>query len=75
MARTLWLFSRNDCPLCEEAEALATALGISYEYRDISTDVDLLEKYRNRIPVFFDPESGNEHGAPIDPKVLTDLAR
>ena len=74
MARILWLFSRNDCPLCEEAEALATELGVAFEYRDISTDVLLLEKYRNRIPVFHDPETGREHGAPIDPAALKDLA-
>lgn len=70
----LLFFSRPDCPLCDAAEAMAAAVGIEYDYRDISGDLELLTRYHTRIPVFRHPETGQELGAPITVAALKELA-
>lgn len=53
--RILTLYSKADCPLCEEAYPLVSRLarrhGLVVETVDIATDPDLLERHRLRIPV------------------------
>ena len=45
------LYSRNDCPLCEDVEETLLKLNIKYTFVDIDGDRKLLQKYHVRIPV------------------------
>ncbi len=45
------LYSRNDCPLCEDVEESLLKLNIKYTFVDIDTDEKLVQKYHVRIPV------------------------
>ena len=53
--RELILFSRADCHLCDQAEALVTGCIVDTAYQlkkvDIVTDAALQQRYQNRIPV------------------------
>ena len=52
---TILLYSRPDCPLCDEGqekvELIAARLGLTVRKIDIETDAELLEAHRYRIPV------------------------
>nr|WP_182491610.1 glutaredoxin family protein [Microcella alkalica] len=50
------LFSRPGCHLCDDARAIVTRVvadvgGVGFEERSILDDADLLERYRDEIPV------------------------
>ena len=45
------LYSRNDCPLCEDVEQTLQRLGIIYTYTDIDLDNNLKMKYHTRVPL------------------------
>lgn len=51
----LTMYSRPNCPLCDEARELIEALGerfaLVFEEVDITADPALYERYRHRIPV------------------------
>ena len=51
------ILSKPDCHLCHEAKALLQALQASHSFAlqevDITTAADLLERYREEIPVVF----------------------
>lgn len=51
--RTLTLYTRPDCPLCDEARELVEreAPGIHLQAVDVDGDLDLLRQYGDRIPV------------------------
>ena len=57
MSASLTLYTRRDCHLCEHAAHILDVLGLPYEKVDITTDIALLEAYRERIPVL---RSGND---------------
>ena len=54
MARVT-LYTRRNCPLCDEAarllRRLAPEFGLEVEEMDIEGDATLLERYRDSIPV------------------------
>ena len=50
-AQTLRLFGRENCHLCEQAEALLNQLGIAYRFVDIDESAELGALYGLRIPV------------------------
>lgn len=54
---TVKILSKPDCHLCDEAKALLQALQTSHSFAlqevDITTAADLLERYREEIPVVF----------------------
>lgn len=64
------LYSTLGCHLCEHARAiiepLLTSAGCELEEVDIADSEVLLERYRVRIPVVFDPQSGRELFWPFD---------
>ena len=66
----LLLYGTRYCHLCEQAEALLEAAGMTAEHVDIATDDTLLEKYRIRIPVLLRDDNGAELGWPFDAKAL-----
>ena len=45
------LYSRDNCPLCDEAYVILDRYGFSIETIDISQDSELLDKYEMCIPV------------------------
>ncbi len=72
---TLKLYTRSDCSLCDKAQALLAegGLGNSYELVDIETDLELLERYGNQIPVLFNPETGEKLTWPFTASQVRDL--
>jgi glutaredoxin len=45
------LYSRHDCPLCEDAEETLQRLKITYHFVDIDLNDSLRKKYNSRVPV------------------------
>lgn len=73
----LLLFSRPDCHLCDEAEALLrlVAPGIECEVVDIEDDIRLLDRYGVRVPVLRRELDGAELGWPFDAEHLGGFLR
>lgn len=73
----LQLYSRPDCHLCEEAEAMLTLLapGISVETLDIEDDIRLLDRYGVRVPVLRREPDGAELGWPFDAQQLGEFIK
>ena len=72
---TLKLYTRPDCSLCDKAQALLAegGFGNSYELVDIETDLELLERYGNQIPVLFNPDSGQKLTWPFTASQVREL--
>ena len=51
MSEPVYLYTREGCGLCQQASAMAAAVGVETTPLDISRSVDLLERYGNSIPV------------------------
>jgi glutaredoxin len=66
----LLLYGTRHCHLCEQAEGLLEAAGMSAEYVDIASDNALLEKYRIRIPVLRRDDNCAELDWPFDAPAL-----
>ncbi len=62
----LLLYGTEFCHLCEQAEAVLHAAGVSVDHVDIAEDDALLEKYGTRIPVVLREDNGAELGWPFD---------
>jgi glutaredoxin len=49
------LYDRRDCPHCEQArvqlQRLAPVLGFALNSLDVDTDLDLTQRYGDRVPV------------------------
>ncbi len=60
------LYGTEFCHLCEQAQAVLLAIGVSAEHIDITEDDGLLERYGTRIPVLWREDSGAELGWPFD---------
>ncbi len=70
----LLLYGTEFCHLCEQAEALLLAIGVSADYIDIADDDALIESYGTRIPVLR-REDGAELGWPFDAEALQRFVR
>lgn len=72
---TLKLYTRPDCSLCDKAEALLAegGFGKSYEPVNIESDIELLERYGNQIPVLFNPDTGEKLTWPFTASQVRDL--
>ena len=69
----LVLYGTSYCHLCEQAEALLHALGVSAAHIDIADDDDLLARYDTRIPVVRRLDNDTEIGWPFDQASLRDF--
>jgi len=69
----LLLYGTTCCHLCEQAEALLHALGVSAAHIDIADDEELLARYGTRIPVVRRPDNATELGWPFDRESLCDF--
>jgi 4a-hydroxytetrahydrobiopterin dehydratase len=47
------LYTRRDCPLCDEAKEAIRAAGLSAEEVDIDGDPELRERFTNDVPVIY----------------------
>jgi glutaredoxin len=47
----LVLYHSDGCHLCEQAEALLAQAGVAFALQEIINDEQLLQRYRERIPV------------------------
>lgn len=52
----LLLFSRPECHLCDVAAELLESNELSWQARNIEEDIELLRRYRIRIPVLYRPD-------------------
>lgn len=48
---TLTLFTRDGCPLCDEAKDALARAGASWEEIDVDADPVLRDRYGERVPV------------------------
>ena len=73
----LLMYSRPDCHLCEEAEALlaVVAPGRVFETVDIEDDIRLLDRYGIRVPVLRHEPDGAELGWPFDAMQLSEFLK
>jgi len=62
------------CPLCDEARAELSRLGVAFEEVDIRTDRELLRAYRLEIPVVA-VDGRKEFVGRIDPERVLALLR
>lgn len=56
----LVLYTRPECHLCDVAAELLDGQGISWRAENIETDLGLIRRYGEKIPVLFRPEDGAE---------------
>ena len=66
MSRSLIIYSRQHCELCEIAAGMATVAGVDWIYQDITEDLQLLRRYRNIIPVIRNPDTDKELRWPFE---------
>jgi hypothetical protein len=68
------LYTRPQCHLCDVAAALLNARGLSWRAQNIETDLDLIRRYGDKIPVLYRSEDGAELFWPFDDGDLRKLA-
>jgi glutaredoxin-related protein len=73
-ASVLVVFTKHDCPLCDEFTRRLRQHHIRFEKRDIRTDLDLLGRYRDRVPVVRLPD-GQEIDPPFSDVTLATWSR
>jgi glutaredoxin len=64
---SLILYSRPECGLCDKAEALLAEGGLrsAYEKVDIESDLELIERYGDQVPVLFNDQTGEKLAWPF----------
>lgn len=72
---SLILYSRANCGLCVQAEALLDEGGFSgrYEKVDIDADLVLLERYGNQVPVLLNDSTGEKLTWPFTASQVREL--
>jgi glutaredoxin len=72
---SLILYSRPNCGLCDHAEALLAegGLGSAYTKVDIESDLDLVSRYGDQIPVLFNDATGEKLAWPFTVSQARDL--
>ena len=72
---SLILYSRADCGLCGQAEALLDegGFGDRYETVDIDTDLALLKRYGSQVPVLLNEASGEKLTWPFTASQVREL--
>ena len=66
------VFTKTDCPLCDELKDLLRLLGVPYSECDITTRSQWYQTYRFRIPVIR-TAAGREYDPPFDAERLNHL--
>ena len=68
------LYSRNDCPLCEDVEQNLIRFGIDFQFIDIDEDKKLVKKYHVRVPVLVNNQN-QELCWPFEESELKEFAK
>ncbi len=73
----LTLYTREDCCLCDVAtgllDGLANELGYRYHTVDIDRDLELIQRYGERVPVLANTSTGQELSWPFTAEDLGSL--
>jgi len=66
-AMSLILYSRPECGLCDNAEAMLAEGGMAKVYQkvDIETDLELIARYGDQVPVLLNDQTGEKLGWPF----------
>lgn len=67
------LYSRPDCHLCDLAVDLLEQCGAPWRDVDIETDLVLIRKYGQCIPVLYHPDSARELFWPFGAQAVRDF--
>ena len=68
------VYTREDCPLCDEFIAGLSALGVAFELRDVEADPVALRRHGLKVPVLACDGSVVCHGR-LDPDAVRRLDR
>jgi thiol-disulfide isomerase/thioredoxin len=72
---SITFYTRVGCPLCDKAlgqlEPLAQAYGVTIEMVDIDLDLELLERYNDRVPVIETADGSVIDEGIVDASVIT----
>lgn len=73
---SLYLYTRRDCDLCDKAERLLAegGFGKAYEAVDIDSDLDLLQRYGDQVPVLYNDRTGEKLAWPFTASQVRELA-
>ena len=73
-AKIEWvLYTRPDCHLCDVAADLLRANGLRWQKENIETDLDLIRRYGDRVPVLVRQADGAELNWPFDEEALAEF--
>ncbi len=72
-AKSITLYSRPDCHLCERAEQLLDDCGARWEAIDIEADLRLIRRYGNHIPVVYRADIDRDLHWPFDAASLQEF--
>jgi len=67
------LYTRPDCHLCELAEQVLEDCGARWESVDIDSDLELIRKYGNHIPVLYRADIDRELFWPFNSVTVQDF--
>ena len=70
----LILYTRAECHLCEQAEAMLRAAGLRWRPVDIGGSAELERAYGLRVPVLRRSDTGLELDFPFDPAGVASFA-
>ena len=71
--KSVILYTRPGCHLCEHAETLLNRLNFAFQPVDIETDPELEKEYGLRIPVVHIAGTGQELAFPFDAGALSEF--
>lgn len=72
-AKKLILYTRPNCHLCDLAEQMLQDCGVDWQATEIDTDLDLIRKYGNHIPVLYRSDISRELFWPFNAATLQDF--
>ncbi|MEX2241900.1 MAG: glutaredoxin family protein [Burkholderiales bacterium] len=64
------MYSRANCPLCEEMADALRGLGVGFVKLDVNADPALAERYGRKVPVLTDGEGREICHARLDAQAL-----
>ena len=68
--REILLYTRPDCHLCELAARMLENSRVTFYEVDIESDVDLVRKYGNHIPVLYRGDIDRALSWPFSPEMV-----
>jgi glutaredoxin len=72
-ADELRLYTRPDCHLCELAEQMLEECGVGWQSVDIESDLALIRRYGNHVPVLYRADIDRELFWPFNSATVRDF--